>query len=262
MAINVDTVYKTVLLILNKEQRGYMTPQEFNSIGTQVQLEIFEKYFEDLNQDLRVPQTDIDYSDRVENLDEKIAIFKTFGTADYNFNLAGSYFTLPVADAYNTTVNGILPTFYRLGSVVYTDVYGRQVELDRLQRNEYYNIQTSPLTASTKAFPTYLYENQRLFVSPKTIVDNIGVNYIRKPMDVIWGFIVGSRGQYIYNPNPWVLEPSPPYSTGSINFELHVSEQTHVIMRILMYAGVVINDPQVIQVAAQQVQAEQINSKS
>ena len=45
MAINVNTVYQTVLLILNKEQRGYMTPVEFNKIGTQVQLEIFERYF-------------------------------------------------------------------------------------------------------------------------------------------------------------------------------------------------------------------------
>jgi len=49
MAINVNTVYQTVLSILNKEQRGYMTPDEFNKVGTQVQLEIFEKYFEDLN---------------------------------------------------------------------------------------------------------------------------------------------------------------------------------------------------------------------
>ena len=47
MAISVNKVYKTVLLILNKEQRGYMTPEEFNRIGTQVQREIFEKYFED-----------------------------------------------------------------------------------------------------------------------------------------------------------------------------------------------------------------------
>ena len=74
MAINVNTVYQTVLLILNKEQRGYITPSEFNSLGTQVQLEIFEKYFEDINQQIRVPQTDTDYADRVENLDEKIAI--------------------------------------------------------------------------------------------------------------------------------------------------------------------------------------------
>ena len=76
MAINVNDVYQTVLYILNKEQRGLMTPSEFNSVGTQVQLEIFEKYFEDLNQQIRVPQTSTTYADRVENIDEKISIFK------------------------------------------------------------------------------------------------------------------------------------------------------------------------------------------
>jgi hypothetical protein len=81
MAINVNTVYQTVLLILNKEQRGYMTPVEFNKTGTQAQLEIFETYFESLNQQIRIPQTDTDYADRVVNLDEKISIFKEFGNA-------------------------------------------------------------------------------------------------------------------------------------------------------------------------------------
>ena len=47
MAINVNTVYTTVLSILNKEQRGYLTPYEFNQLATQVQLEIFENFFED-----------------------------------------------------------------------------------------------------------------------------------------------------------------------------------------------------------------------
>ena len=81
MAINVNTVYQTVLLILNKEQRGYMTPVEFNKTGTQAQLEIFETYFDSLNQQIRIPQTDTDYADRVVNLDEKISIFKEFGNA-------------------------------------------------------------------------------------------------------------------------------------------------------------------------------------
>ena len=30
MAVNIDTVYQRVLAIANKEQRGYITPQEFN----------------------------------------------------------------------------------------------------------------------------------------------------------------------------------------------------------------------------------------
>ena len=64
MAINVNTVYNTVLSILNKEQRGYITPDEFNKLATQVQLEVFENYFEDMNQQLRVPQTTNEYANR------------------------------------------------------------------------------------------------------------------------------------------------------------------------------------------------------
>ena len=77
MAINVNTVYNTVLSILNKEQRGYITPDEFNKLATQVQLEIFENYFEDMNQQLRVPQTTNEYANRQKNVDDCISIFKT-----------------------------------------------------------------------------------------------------------------------------------------------------------------------------------------
>ena len=47
MAISVDTVYQRVLAIANKEQRGYITPQEFNLLANQAQIEIFESYFYD-----------------------------------------------------------------------------------------------------------------------------------------------------------------------------------------------------------------------
>ena len=50
MAVNINTVYTTVLYILNKEQRGYVTPIEFNSLAVQVQEEIFASYFPDGNQ--------------------------------------------------------------------------------------------------------------------------------------------------------------------------------------------------------------------
>ena len=42
--VDVNTVYTTVLYILNKEQRGYIPPAEFNSLATQVQKEIFDSY--------------------------------------------------------------------------------------------------------------------------------------------------------------------------------------------------------------------------
>ena len=80
MAVNVNTVYKTTLLILNKEQRGYITPDEFNKISIQVQREILEQYFEELNQQLRVPQNTDEYANRIDNLQEKIDVFKKFDT--------------------------------------------------------------------------------------------------------------------------------------------------------------------------------------
>lgn len=271
MAINVNTVYQTVLTILNKEQRGYLTPAEFNKVGSQVQLEIFEKYFEDLNQQIRVPQADVDYSDRVVNLDEKIAIFKTFGNAVYDntTNPGLAYFTLPTTDAYSDPVE-----FYRLGTVTYTNDRGKKIEVQRISRTDFYNTQLSSLTEASETFPVYLYENRGniipagtslntnvqniLYIEPSSIQDNIKVDYIRKPKNVIWGFTTGPSGQYIFDDTQF----NPANGLGSSNFELHESEQTNVVLRVLAYAGVIIEDPTIIQVAASQVQSTEVNKKS
>jgi hypothetical protein len=241
MAINVNTVYQTVLLILNKEQRGYMTPTEFNSVATQVQLEIFEKYFDDLNQQLRIPQADTDYADRQENIDEKLAIFKTFGDATYTTVGGLSYFVLPGLDAYGSFVD-----FYRLGNVLYND----EKVVQRLDRHEFYYANQSKLTKPSTINPAYLYENQKLFVKPTSIIDRIKVDYIRKPNNVVWAFDVGGLGQY------------QNVVANSVDFELHESEQSEVILKVLLYAGIVIRDPQIVQAAAAQVQADEVNKKS
>ena len=52
MAINVDKVYRVVLAIINKEQRGYLTPDQFNRLGRQAQLDLLEKSFYDYNRAL------------------------------------------------------------------------------------------------------------------------------------------------------------------------------------------------------------------
>lgn len=260
MAVNVNTVYQTVLLILNKEQRGYITPQEFNDIGEQVQLEIFEKYFEDLNQQLRVPQADTDYSDRVLGIDEKLSIFKTFGTAVYDFATIPSnpYWILPTTDIYTRDVE-----LSRLGAVTYQPTNGEPIELQRLQRNDFYNIQKSKLTRSTESFPTYLLENDKLFISPKTITNTSGIvniDFIRTPLSPIWGFTSGGLGQYLYDPSSFNPNVFP--NTGSRNFELDSTEQTNIVMRILKYSGVIINDPAIVQAATQEVSKKEINEKS
>ena len=241
MAINVNTVYKTVLLILNQQQRGYMTPDEFNKVADQVQLNIFEGYFEDLNQQYRVAQNDTEYANRVENIEQNLQYFQRTGTTAGNnpFTLA------PGSTTYNG--NAIVDTIYRVGSVFY-----KSIELNQYsQRNEITQLLLSPLTQPTTNFPIYLYENDKLYVYPTSIKTptDVTFSYLKTPADVVWGYGVGTLGQFEYN------------QAASTNFELSVSEQSNVITRVLAYAGVIINDPTIIQVAAQEIATEEQNSK-
>ena len=76
MAVNVDTVYQKVLALANKEQRGYITPQEFNLFADHAQMDIFEQYFYDLEKRQRGTGNELDYADIVTNLEEKISMFE------------------------------------------------------------------------------------------------------------------------------------------------------------------------------------------
>ena len=71
--VSIDTVYQRVLSIANKEQRGYITPQEYNLLANQAQMMIFEQYFYDLSQFEEVLQrkNDTTYADMIDIINEK-----------------------------------------------------------------------------------------------------------------------------------------------------------------------------------------------
>jgi hypothetical protein len=269
MAINVNTVYQTVLLILNKEQRGYITPNEFNKIATQAQQEIFEGYFESLTQQLRVPGQEDEYSDRVEHIEEAISMLRNEGNASYRAvdengqALSNPFFYLP-------------EDVHRIGTIMYKE----EQELQRTNRGELLRLNMSKLTRPTTNYPLFTQEeNQtiqnvdpitsavtllcedciKINVYPKTITSEIGLSYVRKPKDVVWAFTTGNLGEYIYSKGSGVgVTPS----SGSQDFEIDDTDQPELILRILAYSGVIIRDPQIVQAAASQVQATEVNQKS
>ena len=99
--VNIDTVYQRVLAIANKEQRGYITPLEFNLLANQVQLEIFEDYFVQINQATTLPGNDTVYADILTALEEKLQIFEDVDGAA----AVAAYATLG-----SSTTNIILPS--------------------------------------------------------------------------------------------------------------------------------------------------------
>jgi hypothetical protein len=248
MAINVNTVYTTVLNILNKEQRGYLTPDEFNKIATQVQLEIFEKFFEDYNQYIRMPKTDVEFASRMDHIMEEFQVFEKTEFADNT--------TPPTSNVYDQPTD-----LHRFGSASWNKGTNSP-PIEILSNRDYNKVKLSPLTQPTNNFPVAKYQQDKLTVFPSpTIFVNTDVtfNYIRKPLDVVWAYSVGSLGQYVYEPTSTGAGIIP--TTGSVNFEISESQQTEVVLEILKYSGIVIRDPQIIQAASQELAQEEVNSK-
>jgi len=116
MAVSIDTVYQRVLAIANKEQRGYITPQEFNLFANQAQLKIFENYFYELDKFLRLPGNDSAYSDRINILEEKIAYFEKNKVA-MSLVDGDSYLAEEVTNGDFTAFSGFDDTSFELGVI-------------------------------------------------------------------------------------------------------------------------------------------------
>jgi len=214
--VNIDTVYQKVLAIANKEQRGYITPQEFNLFADQAQMDIFEQYFYDINQFNRMPGNDTEYADMLTLLEEKIAIFKNIKLLPYN----SPYFEKP-------------QELYRVGTL--ETGFG---EIEQVTHKEYLNIRLSPLAKPTLKRAIYVDTPQGFRVYP-TFTNNVQCHYIRKPRKINWGYNV-INDTALYD------------ATKSTNFQLHPSEENNLILKILSLAGISIKDAVLYQAAEQQ----------
>ena len=218
--ISIDTVYQRVLAILNKEQRGYLTPQEFNLFANQAQLEIFEQYFFDLNQYMRLKDNNTEYAQLYNLVDEKVSKFKT----QANIFHSSDYFSFP-------------SDFHKLGTVVYNSV-----EVEKVDIKELLNYQASKLTQPTTSNPVYIQNTANasggfgINIYPTTITSSVYCTYVRKPVSVEWAY-TKVNGDALYN------------ASNSQNFELHESDETTLVIKILMYAGLTIKDPSISQLA-------------
>tara|TARA_R110002012_G_scaffold104988_1_gene245730 strand:+ start:86 stop:769 length:684 start_codon:yes stop_codon:yes gene_type:complete len=224
--VSIDKVYQKVLAFANKEQRGYITPQEFNLFADQAQKEIFEQYFYDLNQFMRRTGNSEEYSDMIHNINEKIAVLE------------------------NTSmiVNSVISAndMYRLGTVI----KGGNIIVEEVQQNDILEMNMSYLTKSTNKRPVYVRTGRLTinFYGSNGIENFNGTcTYVRKPLKPSWGYVV-VNGKAMYNPS------------NKVDFELHPAEETELVYKILKFAGVSMKRDDVVGVAqgleSSQVQQE------
>jgi len=227
--VNIDTIYQRVLAAANKEQRGYITPQEFNLFANQAQMDIFEQYFYEKNQFDRSPDNSTEFSNITNIIDEKINIFKQ-EVSPTALGSAGEF---------------LIPSqLYRLGHVTYNSKYF----VPKIEREELINIQLSSLSTPTQTQPVYIRKennsNQQVIqVYPISINSGIDITLIRKPNRVNWGYIV-IDGKALYDSTSGV----------SVNFELHASEEKELFLKILQLAGIMMKNSGLFASASQEEQ--------
>ena len=221
MAISIDSVYQQVLAIANKEQRGYITPQEFNLFARKAQLDIFENTFHDYKMALLKPESATKIGNDVDMLREKIVPFRTIGAAvnkDTGVITGGS-------------------SIHWLETIYDNDA---GVAYEEIDKEKYQYIKTAGKLKPDHTRPIFYRKNiSTVGLDPNPAVSpndnaiysyNIICDYISKPADPAWGYVVVNE-KALYNAH------------SSTDFTLHASEEGSLVNKILELAGIALNKP-------------------
>jgi len=239
----INSVRNTVMFLLNKDNRGYVSPSEFDYFAKLAQLEIFESYFSDYSKAMamqNVRKKALNYGDTVQHIQNKIDIFYENVALTYVDNVPPpeerDYFLLP-AD------------LYKLINLTYQGGFGTDVTqsggtvIQPVAPHKFDMIVNSNYTTPTLTYPIYVRKGNNIYVRPLSISQTVQANYIRKPVDPHWGY-VSVGGDPVYN------------SATSTDFEISEEDETELIIKICKYAGLSIREAEVVQLTTQQEQVE------
>ena len=240
--VDIDTVYQKVLAFANKEQRGYITPQEFNLFANQAQLEIYEQYHYDVNHLELKDGTNASNSNVTDFTRQKLDVFLST--------------TMTTASAFNIQGNSIvMPSFiYRISRV---EAAGYMAEY--LDNNKFKDaIIATGLLRPTIFRPVFTYRNNRLRVNNgSNITSGIGVQYYRNMPKVSWGYFVLSDATNT-NSTKALYDPSP---SKTRHFDLHPSEEAELVYKILKFSGISMAKQDVLQ-AGQGMESMQLQQEN
>lgn len=197
MAINVNKVYKSVLSILNKEQRGFMTPDEFNKIAAQAQLNLLDLAFVDYNKMSNldtVGRTNLGYADMPSKIKEKIDVF--YKTSNLTMQTSGN-------PAVSTGIVALPSDIYKIIELTNST---RTLPFELVDKHDLAYLQSSPLTAPSTDYPIYYKTTTSagatsIQVKPTSIANAV-LDYIKVPTDPRFGFTLNATyGTQTYDSN-------------------------------------------------------------
>ena len=157
----INSVRNTVQAIANKNNYGYISPQDYNLYAQQAQMDLFEDYFYQYNswitkQNQRISGTG--YADIVKSLIEVIDSFsvtKSLNQQGNNFyNLPSDYYYINKVNYYPTLITGSVTT--AAGANLLTDANATFVTSGVVEAGQYVVNTTSSTTSAYAGFSAYV----------------------------------------------------------------------------------------------------------
>ena len=237
--VSINDVRETVLAICNKNNYGYISPDDFNLYAKQAQLEIFDGYMAQYNNAINLEKTSragSDLADIAEGLRENIEVFIAAASLTYNATL-GQFSTFNAPDNwYHINVINYEPQPVTNPNVL--------VEVQKSSRLDISRLLNSNLTAPSTTYPVYFIANPSvatpngtITIAPSSIQSDVSAVYVRYPVDPLWDYVTLTNGEPMYN------------AAGSQDFELSEEEEPRLIQKILEKAGLSIREPEVYKTA-------------
>ena len=237
MAISVDNVYQQVLAIANKEQRGYITPQEFNLFARKAQNDIFESTFQDYKDAFLHPEQVVGQHNDINMLREKIDYFRLQDqTITMSSNGSGTI------SSTNGNVYWLESVYDFANNIVFEEVTKRQVNFFK----DYFAAQGFPLNLEHIVFDSsnslqftsknvfYRESTNKVFFYPVPSTSfEPKADFVRPITDFDppkWGYVVVDN-QALYN------------ASSTQNFVIHASEEGSLVNKILELAGISMEKP-------------------
>lgn len=212
----INHVRNTVLSILNKENRGYITPEQFNSYAAYAQQGIFNLYFSEYAKMVALKNSrrlSADYGDRVREIQSDIDAF----TKVASITKSGAAYPKP------TDMFKPLSLRYNGNEVVQVPIHKETF------------VEKANLTAPSTTYPIYIDKDNVFSVKPSTITSAIDLVYVRNPLTPKWTYTV-VLDQPIFNPS----------ASDYQDFELGQEESVNLIIEICKLAGVTIRENDVV----------------
>lgn len=239
--ISINKCRNLVLYLLEKNNRGFITPSAFDSFCGLAQMELFEDLFYEynkwvLNQNRRLTNTE--FADIPKNIREQIDVFSEYSTiSNFSYDATDEVWKFTGYD------------LYRAIGLSLVNAQGRKADIEEvIKGSELNNLINSTINPPTITYPIYVKTGPGFKVYP--VVPSgfkVELLYIRTPKAPKWTYNT-VLGNPVYNAS----------ASDKQDIELHESMYFSFIMKVMAYCGVSIREQDIVVAAAN---AEAINEQ-